>query len=212
MELIDRLPPVSRSVAKSRKQIRALAAIALACALGGCANPGIVQISPNTYLLSKSSAAGAFANTAKLKADVVREANEFAAAQGKVLIPISLNENRPSAGFPSCEYQFMAVTPPEAQRIAAAQTKRKEDQLKDWNSLTPAQRMEYTLRTQELAQRDRAITSAEHRARSAAISGELDRNSYDQRTRAIQQPVNVNVNQSGTVDHNVRGTINVYGY
>ena len=57
-------------------------------------------------MISKSSAAGAFANTSKLKADAIREANEFAASKGKVAVGVSAKELRPRQGFPSYEYQF----------------------------------------------------------------------------------------------------------
>lgn len=150
----------------------------LALLLTGCANPGIVQISPDTYQLSRSSAAGAFANTSKLKASVISEANLFAQNQGKVAVPVSLNEKRPAVGFPSCDLTFTIMTQAEYER-------QKEARIKEWNSLTPAQRMEYTLRGQEM-------------------------NSYDQRTRAMLQPVNVNVN--GNVSHTINGSIGVYPY
>lgn len=79
---------------------------AIAVILASCANPGVVQTGPNTYVVSRSSAAGAFANTSMLKAEVIREANTFAAEKGKVAEGISLKEDRPLQGFPSCEYQF----------------------------------------------------------------------------------------------------------
>lgn len=78
----------------------------IAIILSSCANPGVVQTGPNTYVISRSSAAGAFANTSMLKAEVIREANAFASGKGKVAEGISLKEDRPRQGFPSCEYQF----------------------------------------------------------------------------------------------------------
>jgi hypothetical protein len=79
--------------------------------LSGCANPGIVKLSPDTYMLSRTDKAGVFGNASAMKADVIREASDFAASQGKVAIPLALNE-RPmvfGGGFASVEYQFRVV-------------------------------------------------------------------------------------------------------
>lgn len=89
-------------------------------ALGGCANPGIVKLSPDTYMLARTDRAGIFGNTAAMKADVIREANEFAAKQGKVAIPLSSNEIPVAVGrFASFEYQFRVVDKddPEVRRV-----------------------------------------------------------------------------------------------
>ncbi|HLD13509.1 MAG TPA: SHOCT domain-containing protein [Burkholderiales bacterium] len=78
----------------------------------GCANPGIVQISPDTYLLAREAHGGIFASAAALKADVIRDANAFAARQGKVAIPISAKEKPMGNGpaqWASFEYQFRVV-------------------------------------------------------------------------------------------------------
>ena len=94
--------------------------VVLVCVmLVGCAiSAGVVKLSPDTYMISRASAGGAFANMSTLKARVVKEASEFAQDQGKIAIPLSLNENRPPIGFPSIEYQFRVVdkNDPEARR------------------------------------------------------------------------------------------------
>jgi len=104
------------------KYVFAVLAILWITQINGCASPAIVQISPDTYMLTRSSAAGMFANMSKLKAGVIQEANEFAARQGKVAIPISQQQRRPEHGFPSFEYQFRVVDPddPEARRTVLA--------------------------------------------------------------------------------------------
>ena len=95
--------------------------------IAGCANPGIVQLSPDTYMLSRTAHAGIFGNAAANKAKVIREANEFAASKGKVAIPLSSNEvplgNRPGE-FASFEYQFRLVDPnaPEAHHVGPVRT------------------------------------------------------------------------------------------
>lgn len=73
----------------------------------GPSSPSIVQTGPNTYLASRSSAAGAFTDTSKLKLRTIQDANDFAAKQGKQAVMVSSDERRPVVGgFPSYEYQF----------------------------------------------------------------------------------------------------------
>ena len=84
----------------------------LTVALAGCANPGIVQLSPDTYLLAREAHGGIFASAAGLKAGVIQDANKFAASQGKVAVPISAKEKPMGNGpaqWASFEYQFRVV-------------------------------------------------------------------------------------------------------
>lgn len=70
-------------------RIFTLTIVATLCTLFlGCANPSIVKLSPDTYLLTKEDHAGIFGSMAKLKADVISQANTFAESQGKIAIPI----------------------------------------------------------------------------------------------------------------------------
>ncbi len=84
--------------------------IILAAFLSGCSNPGIVQLAPGTYTLTRVDRAGIWGNREKLKAGVIREANQFATAQGKVAIPVSENT---TPNYPmhcaTYEYQFRLV-------------------------------------------------------------------------------------------------------
>ena len=68
----------------------------------------VVQLSADTYMATRSSKAGAFTNMAKLKAAVIREANEFAARQGKIAVPIWSCERKrdPFLGFRTSRYQI----------------------------------------------------------------------------------------------------------
>ena len=59
----------------------------------GCKNPGVVQVSPNTYMLSREDHGGIFGSQSALKAGVIRDANAFAEKQGKVAVPISAKEH-----------------------------------------------------------------------------------------------------------------------
>lgn len=96
-----------------------LGAISLAFVVSGCANRGIVKLSTDTYMLARSDRGGIFGNASAMKADVIREANEFAESQGKIVIPISLEESPLWPGkLASVEYQFRVVdkSDPDAQR------------------------------------------------------------------------------------------------
>lgn len=90
--------------------------------MAACANPGVVKLSPDTYMLSRTDKGGIFGNAAAMKAEVIREANEFAESQGKVAIPVGLRETPLLVGrqFASVEYQFRVVdkSDPEAKRTS----------------------------------------------------------------------------------------------
>jgi len=80
--------------------------------LAGCTNPGIVKISPDTYMLAREAHGGIFASAAALKAGVIEDANAFAENQGKVALPISAKEKPMGSGpaqWASFEYQFRVV-------------------------------------------------------------------------------------------------------
>ena len=81
-----------------------------------------------------------------------------------------------------------------------------------WDSLTPAQKMDYTLRQQQIAQQQAYMlyqAEAQRRANvSAAISNFQQSmqnqqmiNAYQQRTQVLSQPVDVNLN--GNINHNL---------
>lgn len=96
-----------------------LGALGLAALVAGCANPAIVPLSPDTYMLSRSDKGGIFGNPAAMKADVIQEGNAFAASQGKVAIPLAMSETPMGLGrLATVEYQFRLVdkSDPEARR------------------------------------------------------------------------------------------------
>lgn len=89
--------------------------------LVGCANPGVIEISPDTYMLSREDHAGIFGNGASFRSEVIVAANKFAASQGKIAIPISSQFTPHAPGrFASFEYQFRTVNKgdPEARRTS----------------------------------------------------------------------------------------------
>jgi len=81
--------------------------------LAGCANPGIVAMSSDTFMLSRVDKAGIFGNAAAMKADVMREASDFAKSKGKVAVPVEVHETPLLVGrqFASIDYQFRLVDP-----------------------------------------------------------------------------------------------------
>src|SRR5690348_69940 len=81
--------------------------------LAGCAsNPGIVQTAPGVYFISREDKAGVFGNASAMKADVIAEANAFAAKQGKVAIALSTHETPMyPMHFATFDYQFRLVDP-----------------------------------------------------------------------------------------------------
>jgi membrane protease subunit (stomatin/prohibitin family) len=78
--------------------------------LVGCANPGIVKVSNNTYMLSKEDHAGMFGNAARLQANVIAQADTFAESQGKVAVGVSTQSIPAGPGrFASFSYEFRVV-------------------------------------------------------------------------------------------------------
>jgi len=86
--------------------------------------PEVVQLSPDTYMITKTDKAGIFGGgVPKLKTAIIKQANEFAASKGKIAIPIASSELPLRVGqFATFEYQFRVVdkNDPEAQRTSLA--------------------------------------------------------------------------------------------
>src|SRR5437870_591284 len=82
-------------------------------ALAGCANPGVVLVSQDVYLLSRTDKGGIFGNASAMKASVIDDANAFARQQGKVAIAVSTHETPliPGRAFATIDYQFRLVDP-----------------------------------------------------------------------------------------------------
>lgn len=94
--------------------------IPLVLVLTACANVGVVQVAPDTYLLSKQDNAGIFGNFARFKAEVIQEANDFAKTKAKVAIPVTMSETPAGPGrFATFQYQFRLVnaSDPDAQGV-----------------------------------------------------------------------------------------------
>ena len=72
--------------------VKRIAALVTVTTLVACANPGIVQTSPDEFLLARSDKADVFGNAAAIKTDALREAEGFAKSRGMILLPISIHE------------------------------------------------------------------------------------------------------------------------
>lgn len=101
--------------------IAATCTAVIALFASGCSSLKIVQLSPDTYMASKTSAGGIFVSMASLKAEVISAANDFAVSKGKIAIPVA-SEERPAVPLrnPSFEYQFRVIdkNDPEAKRTS----------------------------------------------------------------------------------------------
>ena len=103
-----------------------LIAFGFVALLVGCANPPITKLSGDTYILTRTDKGGVFGNASAMKTDVLKEANDFAEAQGKAVLPISINETPLIVGarFASIEYQFRLVDKDSPALKQAAMVKR----------------------------------------------------------------------------------------
>jgi hypothetical protein len=111
----------SKKLIQVEKNITSVLVTSIALILAGCANPGVVQLSPDTYFISHTDHSGIFGNASRMKAEVIQKANQFAARQGKIAIPISTHETPMGIGqFASFDYQFRVVSTndPEAVRTS----------------------------------------------------------------------------------------------
>jgi hypothetical protein len=90
----------------------------------GCAGPRIVEMSPDTYMVSLTGH-GIFSSIPNLKADAMDAAHKFAEKQGKVSIPLASSEHPFMMGGPNpwVELQFRVVdkNDPEARRTHLVQ-------------------------------------------------------------------------------------------
>jgi hypothetical protein len=118
--------------------------LALTVILSGCAsNPGIVKTSDDTYKLVRTDKGGSFGDVPAAKADMVRQANDFAANQGKVVVPITMKEEPLAVqGFTSIEYQFQIADKSAAVVQAAVQAKRNDGMLTKTADSTASARMQ----------------------------------------------------------------------
>ena len=95
--------------------------------LTACANPGVVEISPDTYVLFRDDHGGIFGNAGALRADVIRDANKFAKSKGKIAVPVSSTYTPIGNGpgqWASFEYQFRVVNKEDEEAVRTSLKKR----------------------------------------------------------------------------------------
>lgn len=83
-----------------------------------------MQLSANTFMISKTSGAGAFASKSGMQAKAIRAANQFALKQGKVAVATGSEWERPEPGLPTFTYYFKLVDKdsPEAKNAVLVAT------------------------------------------------------------------------------------------
>jgi hypothetical protein len=146
----------------------------------GCvANPGVVEMSPGTYMLSRQDKAGIFGNASAMHAAVIEEANKFAASKGKVAIPITTHETPLWPGhFATFDYQFRLVDPkspdavstPMIQRpdVVVQQTEKKTVDVHSTTAPTPPDVYTELLKLDDLRKKG-IITEDEFQAQKAKL-------------------------------------------
>ena len=81
--------------------------IILCFGFAGCGTTGIIKVSPDTYMISKER--WGF-STIGIKAEVFKQANDFASSQGKVMMPVAFKEQPVAFGrYPTVELQFRVL-------------------------------------------------------------------------------------------------------
>jgi len=70
----------------------------------------VVQISDDTFVIRRTDKGGVFGNTAKMRDKVLREADEFATARGKIAETVTISETgKGFMRFAKIEYTFRLV-------------------------------------------------------------------------------------------------------
>lgn len=86
--------------------------LGFAVLLAGCAtNSGIVPMGQDSYMVSRQAATG-FSGLGNLKAEALKEANEYCISQGMAMQVANTNESAPPyifGNFPKAEVQFMCL-------------------------------------------------------------------------------------------------------
>lgn len=87
--------------------------IAITLAVSACAShTGIVPMGRDTFMIAKQQATG-FPGLGNMKAEIIAEASQYCAAQGKELQIVSTQEAQPPyilGNYPRSEIQFMCLS------------------------------------------------------------------------------------------------------
>jgi S1-C subfamily serine protease len=77
-----------------------------------CVNTPITQVSDDTYHLYRTDGSGYFGNPYAFRQKVLKEAQDFAASKGKVLVPVSIEEVPLAPGqLYKIDYRFRLIDP-----------------------------------------------------------------------------------------------------
>jgi hypothetical protein len=86
--------------------------LAAVVVLGGCAaNSGVVSLGADRFMVSRQAATG-FSGLGTLKADAIREAEQYCAKNGKAVYALKTTESKPPyvlGNFPRAEIEFMCL-------------------------------------------------------------------------------------------------------
>ena len=86
--------------------------VAIALALNACAShTGVVPMGRDTFMIAKQQATG-FPGLGNMKAEIIAEASQYCAAQGKELQIVSTQETQPPyilGNYPRSEILFMCL-------------------------------------------------------------------------------------------------------
>ncbi len=78
--------------------------------LAGCASTGVIPVGSNTYMVSKQTASG-FQTAVGIKAEILKEANEFCEKRGLRMMVVSLRskDGEPGRSYGTAELVFKAI-------------------------------------------------------------------------------------------------------
>ena len=98
----------------------------------GCSTPGVVQLSPDTYMVTVQDRAGMLSTEpAEVKAQAINQAMEFAETKGKNISPVSFEEHAFGliGEWASVEYRFKLVDKeaPQVKRTTGDDPDKKPD-------------------------------------------------------------------------------------
>jgi len=95
---------------KTKLIIIGLAAMLVTALISGCTSSGVVPMGQNTYMISKS--VWGFTGPAPIKADAIKEADDYCKKQGKVLrVTKTVEIGIKFGSTPAAEVYFKALDP-----------------------------------------------------------------------------------------------------
>lgn len=114
--------------------MRNLAFAAVLTLLSGCASTGVVPVGSDTFMVSKQTATG-YQSAVGIRAEILREANEYSERLGKKMIVISLTskDGVPGSSYGTAELVFKAVRADDPEYLKST-LKRGPDQIIEYRN------------------------------------------------------------------------------